>query len=304
MTEEKYQGYYEFILDKLVWFIEDAGFEKIVIHQFSFLDLYFPLYMILVDLKEKLKNTDVKFSDPIENDEKLIETMMLKKFESFEIKNKNSNNTLNLGLCEPVIFSRPRQKKYENYDKQTNRDGHINPCKYNSNEGSFFIHLPFINIPHVYGVALKNRPAINKIKREKQSEHNQNLNIMNFWNHFATNLSLLDKSDFDDLVVSLYPKGSTTDWVIRKRIGGFAFAGISWVDSVEREFEDLFKGIVDVAFTVQPWSAISASEKHNPPLDIEIVYSQAGDTFEYSSLIFHTLKKEYLIFGDFILRQL
>ncbi len=297
MTQEN-EPTYKSTLDKLVEFIEDAGFDEIMIHQFSFLNLYFPLYMVLADLKENLKNKNIKFSDPIENDEKLIRKMVFKEFESFEIE--NDKKRLNLGLCEPVIFSRPDESEYQDYNKPGNYDGHLNVCRYHNSDGSFFIHLPFINTPHFYGVALENSPVINKIKQEKRREGSKNsITIISFWKHFAAKLNLLDKSDFKDLVVSLYPKGSSTDWLIRKQ--EFTFKGTTWVDSVETEFEDLFKEIVDVAFTVQPWSAISASENHNPPLNIEIVYKHAGSESDFSSLIFHTLKKEYLIFGDFIL---
>lgn len=297
------------VIKDLSTFLVDSGITKIVFHQFDFLIMYFPVYMVINNLKKN--GLTIEFNIK-ENDESIIKGMVTQ--ESFNTEEA----TLHLGLCEPKVFpeNHPDKEKLGNYlvfedlnnesEKNNRTKLHHNMCVKKDGEESYFIHLPFINFPPIYGVSLINRDIINKIKREKRREGvkkgvEKELSIMDFWRHFSAKLSLLDeRKDFNKLVASSYPKGSTTDWFIREKIK-FPLRGITWVETLEKEFDDLFYGLVDVAFTVQPWVAISKSEFHDPPLDVDIVYKNVCTEFDCTSLIFSTTKREHLILAEYIL---
>lgn len=307
--------------DKLISFLQDCSINTIKFHQFGFLIMYFPIYMIIHDLRESESESgytgEILFEEK-ENDKKINEDMIINDLESFNVNGEK--NTLDLGLCEPVVFNEEEKnengdgifKNYEPYDlkkddNSTPKKELLNKCvrKLNNGKESYFMHLPFINFPPVYGVSLINNPKINKIKREKRKDsierdNEKFLSIIDYWRHFSAKLSLLDKDDFKKLKVSLYEEGSTTDWFIRERLE-FKTAGITCVNDINNEFKDLFKGDVDVAFTIQPWAALPASEFQDPPLDVDIVYKNVCTEFNCTSLIFKTSKKEYLIIGDYIL---
>lgn len=326
---------YEEALKAFVEFLKNCGINTIVFHQFDFLIMYFPVYMLIRDLKKF--HLKVKFDDNKDNDFAINLEMARKDFESLDVEKE----TLNIGLCEPVVFNITIAKTSHNKREATEEqkaafgeykllselmkedNGH-NKAKDKASESalteisiksvcskaqeSYFLHLPFISFPPLYGVSLLNNPVINEIRREKSKEGmnrdgKQILSIVDYWNHFSAKLSLLDKKDFKKLRASSYPKGSTTDWFVRKKIG-FPLRMTSWCDKLENEFEDLFNGIVDIAFSVQPWEAVSKSELNKPPLDINIVYKNLCDTeFDCTSLIFKTSHKERLILGDHILNH-
>ncbi len=319
---------YDDAKEALLSLLTDSHITTIEIFQFDFLVMYFPFYMVINDLKNS--GITITFDQSIENDEKIIEKMAKDDFESFRI---DGEYKLRIGLCEPLVFNKETQDEENkikgNSDSETlnnhgNKNGEIkakeneewskfakildNECVENG-KNSFFIHLPFISFPPLYGVSLINRPVINKIKKKKskdkttrnEGDEKKVLSIIDYWRHFSAKLSLLDKNDFQNLVASSYPKGSTTDWFIRKKIR-FPLKGATWIENLSKEFDDLFNGLVDVAFTVQPWAAVSQSEFHDPPLDVDIVYKNVCDqNFDCTSLIFKTKEKEYLIFGDYIL---
>jgi len=312
--------------DQLLDFLNDAGIKVIKFHQIDFLTMYFPAYMVINDLKIGSRNgnkIEVEFES--KKSDKAIIKHMKDTIESFGV---DADKTLHIGLCEPEVFNTETfnsddKKEYGDYyrDSDKNNCNNVdwkalkemlnNKCVGNGKD-SFFIHLPFIGFPPLYGVSLINRPVINKIKRMKSQDKTARnegdgkkvLSIVDYWKHFSAKLSLLDKDDFQDLVASSYPKGSTTDWFIRKEIG-FPLKSTTWIENLSKEFDDLFNGLVDVAFTVQPWAAVSQSEFHDPPLDVDIVYKNVCDQdFDCTSLIFKTKEKEYLIFGDYILNCL
>lgn len=311
----------------LLFFLKESNVTTIKILQFDFLIMYFPFYLVINDLKKS--GITITFDQSMESDEAITKKMAENSFESFVIDDEDK--FLHIGLCEPVVFTNKKHKKEKDDDDY--KDYHLlselkdndndkkwqslqkrlsNAClgkKLNGSEGSFFMHLPFISFPPLYGVSLINRPVVNKIKRWKSQDeitrskgnNKKVLSIIDYWRHFSAKLSLLDKNNFKSLVASSYPKGSTTDWFIRKKIS-FPLKSTTWVENLSKEFDDLFNGLVDVAFTVQPWAAVSQSEFHDPPLDIDIVYKNVCDQdFDCTSLIFKTTKKEYLIFGDYIL---
>ncbi len=323
---------YDKIKRELVSFLENCEIKTINFHQFGFLIMYFPVYMIIHDLEESKYTGKILFQEK-ENDKKINEDMVEESFESFEVH--VGSNTLHLGLCEPVVFNIEEKnengesifKKYgdlvslnkEGYDFEALKHKLGNKCigmliddikddktKQNKKiKESYFMHLPFINFPPIYGISLINNPVINRKKREKRKEGDEEkvLSIIDYWKHFSAKLSLLDKNDFRDLTVSSYPKETTANWFITKSkfIKFPFFKGITWIKHLRNEFDDLFDGIVDVAFTVQPWAALPASEFHEPPFDVDIVYKNVCTEFNCTSLIFKTKKREYVFIGDYIL---
>ena len=325
ITEDPKQQY-DNTLRLLSDFLQQGlGINKIEVHQIYFLLMYFPFYMVSRDLQDKYKIA-VNFTNEkdennalYENDDAIISKMIDPKFEALDTG--NTENKLQLALCEPVIFNKRAENIdkfkpfYLNKEKGTLSDlalqSEATGIKEPNTEGSYFIHLPFINFPPLYGISLVNNPSINQIKRKrmntemktvKDEEGTKSLvSLLSYWRHFSSKLSLLQKSHFEDLTASLYPQESTTDWLIRGDLK-FKFHGVSWI-KLEKEFEDLFHKHVDVAFTIQPWMAVVASEKHELPLDIEIVYkNRCIIDYDCTSIIFKTNKEENLLLGDFILR--
>ncbi len=323
MSKSDDLGVYENTISILSDFLKNGlGVTTIEVHQIYFLLMYFPFYMVCRDLQDKhgfsvnFTNEEDKTNKTLyENDDAIIKKMLESSFNSLYEENGKTN--LQLSLCEPVLFNERAQnitefKQY--YSNKGKIDGLSLQSTATTANKNYFIHLPFINFPPMYGISLVNNPDINHIKRDRMAneykkiklrndDRNQVISLMAYWRHFSSKLSLLQKSDFEKLTASLYPKGSTTDWLIREDLK-FKFHGKSWI-KLEQEFEDLFHKHVDVAFTVQPWMAVVASEKHTPPLDVEIVYkNRCIIDYDCTSMIFKTNKKENLIIGDFILRCL
>lgn len=303
---------------KLLEFIKLSGIKTITFHQFSFLIMYFPVYMIIYELKQYLMKSGIKVKVPFESQERdkaIIENMAKEDFESFKLDNEE--NTLHIGLCEPVVFNKEKNEnksailKYDDLDKLNKKELKKklkNEClgKLENGKISYFIHLPFINFPPIYGVSLINNESIKKIKEKKENETVQKgdvcLSIADYRRHFSAKLSLLDIVDFENLAYSSYPEGSTTDWFIRKKIK-FPSKNPSpiCIEKLEEEFKALFDGNVDVAFTVQPWAAITDAVCSKHPYKIDIVYKDVCKRFDCTSLILKTNKDEYLILGDYIL---
>ena len=177
---------------------------------------------------------------------------------------------------------------YRTYDHQNNK----------STKQTHIIHYPFISLPPLYGVACKNNPKINLLKRQYLKDKKYD-----YWKHFSSNLSLLEKDDFKKLTASLYPKNTTVDWIIRKSDQDkIIFKSNSWVRSINHEFEDIFHEHVDVAFTVQPWVAVEKSSNHQEkPLEIDVVYkSNTNHDYDCTSVMFSTKQAENMIIGDYI----
>ena len=305
--------------DKLLEFIKLSEIKTIIFHQFEFLIMYFPVYMIICDLKGDLDKLGIHLSfKPKENDKAIIKDIAEESFESFELDNEK--NTLHIGLCEPVIFNDIKHAReitipgYEHLDNNELKNELRNEClqKKSKNDSedkvSYFLHLPFINFPPIYGVSLINNESIKDIKLEKEQEKAQKgevcLSITDYWKYFSAKLCLLDKVDFRSLVASSYPDGSTTDWFIRKEIGFPLKEEPKCITHLNKEFDALFDKEVDVAFTVQPWAAISNSVYRKSPYGIDIVYKDVCKRFDCTSLILKTNKDEYLFLGDYILNCL
>lgn len=308
---------FEKALKAFVSFLHDCGIKKIIFHQFDFLIMYFPVYMLIKDLKDKDITVEFEKGNEKDNDIAINKKMANGNFESLDI----GEGILHIGLCEPVVFNVNVAFKRRDHVRAENKFLTYKPMKkvgefelknecVGENNNSYFLHLPFIKFPPLYGVSLINRPIINKIKRKKSKEGmnrkgKQVLSIVDYWKHFSAKLSLLDNKDFEELTASSYPPGSTTDWFIRHKFQ-FRFKKVTSVKNLkEGEFKDLFNRKVDVAFTVQPWAALSASELNDPPLDIDIVFKNVcDDKFDCTSLIFKTGIRERLILGDHILKFL
>lgn len=187
-----------------------------------------------------------------------------------------------------------KQYNYKTFDHHSAVNGEII-------KSTHIIHVPFINFPPLYAIATSNNPRINLIKKEYLVKKYGNLSRYDYWKHFSSNFSLLQKCDFRNLSACLYPKKSTTDWMIRVK-NEFSFKSKSWVSKIEDEFEDVFHGHADVAFTVQPWAAVEkANNHHKKPFDIEIVYKSNTDEYDCTSVIFATQQAENMIIGNYIL---
>ncbi len=311
------------LLKKLKDLLDALGVQEIEIHQIGFLMMYFPFYMVLQDLKNK--NIKINFSKNKkykDDDKHIVEAMLNNDFESL----LDNGNMLQIGICEPILFNArgADEQSYKAYERNTDFASGKLGLKSTKHEHSgehehysrFFtdgdkiaggiIHIPFINFPPLYGVALVNNPKINRIKRDLLTKKSAKTGatMQDYWRHFSAKMSILQRDDFKGLVASLYPKGSTTDWFIRREYG-LKLKGKTWI-LLSDEFADIFNGHADVAFTVQPWAAVpySKSKTRSEPMDIEIVYKSRCYEYDCTSLLFKTKSSERLVIGEYVLRYL
>jgi hypothetical protein len=270
---------------------------------------------------------------PYGNDDGIFSNILNNNIDRMESLS-DDGETLNLYLCEPVPFN-PRNnfEKYEEkvpiggfghgidkltlienlkLERERETKNHKLICLKHTftNTPLYFIHEPFINFPPLYGISLVNNPQLNKIKNDLIKEENEEpgkptyLSRSNYWKHFSAKFSLLQKHHFKKLVASIYPKGSTTDWFIRKKDNyKFELKGKTWVELPE-EFEDIFHGHADVAFTVQPWVAVSKTKSHETPFEIEIVYKNRSEDYDCTSIIFVSKTIEKLVIGNYVIKMI
>ncbi len=252
---------------------------KITVHQFGPTLLYLPVYILLRDICDE-SNHESSFTMEVEyvsNGTDKSTYMTLKESTGWDAK----NGELMLGLSEiPEEF-------------RVDAKNHI-------------IDHDFINRVPLWGVSLVNNSRINWFKRRRHtrggiqngeehqaSKSDETMEIrLCFWNAFGGKISLLNPDDLvhEDvrLGVSIYPEGSTIfrlfEEYINRTQGDLSKNQVSFASEVtfDNEFDDLFCGIVDVAFTVQPWKAIR--EGLHQGKDTEIVYVHHAKPAAFTSL--------------------
>ncbi|HEB87575.1 MAG TPA: hypothetical protein ENI68_11260 [Gammaproteobacteria bacterium] len=131
-----------------------------------------------------------------------------------------------------------------------------------------FEHRTFIDRLPLWGIALANNPKIEKIRTVKRLDIGPLWD--QYWRLFEGKFSLLSAEDFKGLRISIYKQGSTayrlfTDYV--ERVADIIVAEVDY----ERELDDLFDGVVDVALTVRPWRAVAQAQERGQM--VEVVYN-------------------------------
>lgn len=222
------------------------GFDSVEIHQFGQTILYIPIYLVIQDLKNECKLNNIKLVDSSSNDEVTVKSVKSKDNSFFT--DETESKKLIIGLSELL-----------------------------PTENNHFHHFPIIERVPLWGLARQNNKKIKKIRgSKKQGDDNFN----DYWELFGSKFSLLNKSDFEGLTVSLYPDGSTIYRIFTDFIEGTE--GVLLAPHTMDEFDDLFSGTADVCLTVHPTYAIKRSQTEGTQL--EVVYNHYGEPTAFTSL--------------------
>lgn len=159
----------------------------------------------------------------------------------------------------------------------------------------WFIEFPFVKRLPLWGLALRNNPKINSLKKMPRvlsgapvaaGVDDSRAIRREYWKVFGGKLSLLKVADLVDpnlrLGISLYKRGTTAHRLFHDSIKRLN-RSVSFTSEVtfKNEFDDLFSGIVDVALTVQPWQAVRRAAALG--CDLETVYVHQGRPEPFTS---------------------
>ncbi len=236
-------------------------YDKLVVHQFGFTILYLPVYLALDEISRaaSLKRNDdwtIEFQSSKSTDTGTVRQLLQKT----SAENLFLKKELHLGLSE------------------VHHGGDGSPHVLSDEEVNKLIYKESVIIDRVplWGVALVNNEKINKIRKKDSKDR-----LQKFWPHFESKLSLLKKGDFEDLRISLYPEGSTVYRLFQEYLRDNVPPVVAPVE-LDREFDDLFRKIVDVAITIQPWRAIADAD--GKYLDVELVYNHLDPPRPFTNL--------------------
>lgn len=250
---------------------------KVNVMQFGTTLLYMPVYLLLDEIIEcwKMKHPDVGLVINYLN-------------------HKNDEHA-----CKDV-----RQGSYWSTDNETELTLGLSelPEDHRCDPPWYFEHSFIKRLP-LWGVALRNNPKINLLKRNilhpskggvkigNGSDKSGQMDVsdramrLRYWHVFGGKLSLLSASDFVDasirLGISTYEPGTTVYRLFNATLKEGSYVDFMSEVGFENEFDDLFAGIVDVALTVQPWKAVRKALELG--YEVETVYVHQGEPSLFSS---------------------
>lgn len=156
----------------------------------------------------------------------------------------------------------------------------ISELRHFNKEANISISQNFINHLPIWGVALCNNPKLNRLINDISKE------VRPYWHVYNENRFFVKTGSMKGLILSCPSNKSTvyrilTDSLKRENIEpgkDVIFAE----EGKNREFDLLFKGIVDMAITVSPWAVVEKSIDNNQ--HITLAYEHLGETDDFTSL--------------------
>ena len=137
-------------------------------------------------------------------------------------------------------------------------------------------HLP------IWGVSLSNNPKLNLLINKISEE------IRPYWHVYSENRFFIEGKSFEGLVLSCYDDKSTVYRILTESLekNGINIGKdvIFAEEDQNREFELLFKGIVDVAITVSPWAVVEKAIERGQ--HIALCYEHLGETKDFTRVYF------------------
>ncbi len=257
-----------------------CGIDKVIIHQYGFVLFYLPVYELLLEIKRTLDSEVFKgHRNSILGENNSLE-IIFENYDSdidcckalIEAKDLLDLNQIDNKLILHLGLSEPPSSLCDTTSKHTNMEG----IEKESEAGNYH-EIPFIRNFPLWGMALSNNPKIRKIESEKATSFATQSGIR-YWDHFASNVTLLSKKTVDQFTYSVHSSTSTTFLEFKNRVADEKDILVIEPNEEDKEkhldeFTFIFRGQADVALTHQPWVGIKRGS--SPPIhrDLEIVYT-------------------------------
>ena len=293
-----------------------CGIDEVVIHQYGFVIFYLPVYELLLEIKRELDKVnfsnyryeifdkDKKLQITFENHNSDTECCNELMRQGDLLKQKEDKLVLHLGLSEPPsslcqliseIESSGNGSSFKlkggkpilqlNNISSMNNEPITDEKKVQEYKNEFnkkFCEIPFIRNFPLWGMALANNPKIRKIEYE-QSDSFATQSGIRYWDHFASNVTLLSKETVDQFTYSIHSKTSTTFLEFKNRIAkeknilAIEPGNDNKKEGDKKEYLDefdlIFRNHADIALTHQPWVGIKRGSSLPTHRDLEIVYT-------------------------------
>ncbi len=281
-TKQPYDWEWDKADDKVEEALEDLRnlfycFDKIYLNQFGFILFYLPVYVVMKEIlgdKLKSKLEIINHGSDIE---------CLKEAYSSPLV-PDSPDSLNFFLAEPPSSIYEYAK--EDYKKALGiRNDDINPKE-------TFTEIPFVTVFPLWGVSLAGNPRVSYFLKDKLQSL-EGLPRIPYWENFVNELGMLTRKDLKRLIIGVFSTNSTTYYAVKGQEANLMAATFN-SSKGEDEFTLLFREIVDVALTFQPWKCLRRSDERVLPKDplISYVHRWEHDRMPASALYFRSDKKE------------